>query len=118
MNRTILYSSVLFLGLYSCTNDKVEDPNPCSFETADLTYNGIIKSVISSNCANSSACHGTPQDANAGGQLTSYALLQEKINSGAFNNRLFILKDMPMGTSLNECDYKKLKAWYDAGAPQ
>lgn len=119
MNKIKIFSSIALLAFFSsCTNDKAEDPNPCAFETSGLKYSGFIKDIINTNCANSSACHGTPQNQNAGGELTSYLLVKEKINSDAFNNRVFVLKDMPQGSSLSECDFKKLKAWYDAGSPE
>lgn len=119
MHNIKIFSSIALLAfISSCTNDKAEDPNPCAYETSALKYNGFIKEIINSDCANSGACHGSPQDQNAGGELTSYAQVKEKINSDAFNNRVFVLKDMPQGSSLSECDMKKLKAWYDAGSPE
>ncbi|MCX6275757.1 MAG: hypothetical protein NTV09_11185 [Bacteroidetes bacterium] len=119
MHKIKIFSSIVLLAfISSCTKDKAEDSNPCAYETTELKYNGLIKNIINSNCANSTACHGSPQGQNAGGNLTSYALVKEKINNDAFNNRVFVLKDMPQGSSLSECDLKKLKAWYDAGSPE
>ncbi len=119
MNKILIISIAILLSLCSsCTNDKSEDPNLCFYEASDLRYTGFIKNVIDANCANYSSCHGTSQSQNAGDDLTSYALVKEKINNGEFYNRVFVMKDMPQGSSLSVCDFKKLKDWYDAGSPE
>ena len=108
----------LFLFLNSCTNDKAEDPNPCAFDASQLKYNGLIKTIVNTNCAALGSCHGSPQEQDAGGEFTSYTLLKEKIDNNSFKNRVFDLKDMPQGSSLSECDFRQLKEWFDAGAPE
>ncbi len=119
MQKTFLLSGLFLLAfIYSCSNDKAEDPNPCAYESSELKYNGLIKTIINNSCAASGACHGTPQEQDAGGEMTTYALVKAKINDDSFNNRVFVLKDMPQGSSLGECDFKKLKDWYDSGSPE
>lgn len=108
----------IILGLSSCTKDKTEEL-PCGgYETSQLKYSGLVRNIINTSCSGNVDCHGTPQSQTGGGDLTTYALVKEKIDNGSFNNRVFILKDMPQGSSLSECDYKIMKDWFDAGAPQ
>ncbi len=117
MNRIFLIVFFFACLLNSCTNDKIE-VNPCAYDASDLKYNGLVKNIINTNCAANTDCHGSPQGQHAGGDLTSYAQVKEKITGGSFNNRVFILKDMPQGTELSECDFKRLKDWYEAGYPE
>ncbi len=109
--------SVLLI-VISCTSDKSEDPNLCAYDAAQLKYNGLIKAIVNTNCAALGSCHGNPQEQNAGGELTSYLLLKEKVDNNSFKNRVFDLKDMPQGSSLGVCDFKQLQDWVNAGAPE
>lgn len=103
--------------IVSCSKDKAEDPDPCAYESSQLKYTGFIKSIIDTKCASDGACHGSPQGTDAGGEYLTYDQVKAKIDNGTFHNRVFDLKDMPQGSALSECDFKKLKDWVDAGAP-
>ena len=121
MRKIFLFSTILAVsGIASCTKDKAVDPNACNYESSEIKYNGLIKDIINTRCASDGLCHGSPQDAsgNGGGEYTTYDLIKAKVDAGSFNNRLFVLGDMPQGSELSECEMEKLKAWYDAGAPE
>jgi hypothetical protein len=119
--KKILILSAFFAStiILSCSKDKAEDPDPCAYEASQLKYNGIIKPIIETKCASDGACHGTPQNAqDAGGEYATYSQVKAKIDAGSFANRVFVLQDMPQGSSLDACEMKKLKDWVDAGAPE
>ena len=121
MKKFLVMSSVIVLAFIgSCSKDKTEDPttNTCTYDAAQLKYNGFIKDIINTRCANNVACHGTPQQQNAGGAYATYADVKAKVDNGSFANRVFVLKDMPQGSSLPECELKKLQDWVNAGAPE
>jgi len=121
MKRIMVIASVISLALIgSCTKDKTEEPTPdaCAYDTSQLKYNGFIKDIINTNCASDGACHGTPQKPNAGGPYSNYAEVKAKVDNGTFSQQVFVTKDMPQGGSLNECDFKKLQDWVNAGAPE
>ena len=109
---------LLFTFISSCTKDKAEDTDPCAYDAAQLKYTGIIRPIIESRCASDGACHGTPQEQDAGGEYATYDQVKAKIDNGSFQNRVFDLKDMPQGSALSECELKQLKDWVNAGAPE
>jgi len=117
MNRFLaLASAIAFFSIIaSCTKDKTD---VCAYDSSQLKYNGFIKDIINTRCSSDGACHGTPQQPDAGGEYTSYDLIKAKVDNGSFKNRVLDIKDMPSGTSLDECEFRKLKDWYDAGAPE
>ncbi|MEO8086580.1 MAG: hypothetical protein ABI763_07160 [Bacteroidota bacterium] len=119
MRKLFVVSTIIAVSaIASCTKDKADDPNACIYKSSEIRYNGLISSIINTSCANNSSCHGTNQTQEGGGEYTSYDLIKEKVDNGSFKSRVFDLKDMPQGSSLSACDLKKLKEWYDAGAPQ
>lgn len=109
---------LLALFFYSCHNDKgllppVPLPAPGSSNACDsVKYSVDVVPVINAQCA-TSGCHDA---GNPNGDYTTYAGVKAKVDNGSFNNRVFILKDMPQGTTLSAADYNKLKCWYDKGA--
>lgn len=119
MNKISVLAALAFLSfISSCTKDKAEDPDPCAYDASMLRYNGLIKDIINTRCAVDGACHGTPQGQNAGGEYTSYALIKAKVDNGSFKNRVLDLRDMPQGSALSDCEYRIMKDWYNAGAPE
>jgi len=119
MKRILVFASVIsFVFINSCSKDKTEDPDPCAYDASQLKYSGFIKDIINTNCASDGACHGTPQDANAGGPYSNYAEVKAKVDNGSFSQQVFVTKEMPQGSSLDECDFKKLQDWVNAGAPE
>src|SRR5689334_1281687 len=112
-----LLCAAAFLFISSCSKDKSEDANPCTYDASQLKYTGFIKNIIDTKCATTGSCHGTLQGQTGGGEYINYDQVKAKIDNGSFNNRVFNLKDMPQNSSLTECDFKKLKDWVSAGAP-
>jgi hypothetical protein len=111
---------MLFAFFAACTNDKNELPEPedgCIVDSITITWDNTIHSIIQTKCATES-CH-VPVNGN-GFDFTTYAQVKEKINTGVFQHRVFIVRDMPPPetTELSPCDLKKLKTWVDNGAPE
>lgn len=76
-----------------------------------LTYNGGIKTLVSTNCAYS-GCHVTGTGA---GDLSTYEMLASKAYE--INTRVVLVKNMPPA-SMSECNIKKLDNWIKAGMPE
>jgi hypothetical protein len=107
----------------SCTYDKNEFQEVISTPVCDtidqLNFTGKIGQIISTHCALS--CHVS--GGTAPGNYKDYKELKEKIIDGTFENRVFILKDMPPAYSLGpktltECELNTMKAWINAGLPE
>jgi hypothetical protein len=118
-----LFALILVLMFTSCTYDEFdfqESAPQLSCDTINqITFSEKAGLIIAANCALS--CHvigGT-----APGNFNNYMELKEKVIDGSFENRVFILKDMPPDYSpgpkfLNDCDLEILKAWINAGFPE
>ena len=113
------YISFLFFLIMICSCGKerfVQNDTNC--DLSRLTYLGDIKPIIDLNCA-IGGCH----DANTGTNnfdYTDYDGLKKAI--GSIVNRIERNIDdtlyMPQNKQvLNICDYNRLKAWIDTGAP-
>lgn len=109
MKRIFLISFFTTFLLGSCTFEKAV---PMSTEClAPVSYSTDIDTIISVKCG---GCHGS---GSLDGNLTDYAVLKSKVESGAFKNRVFTLKDMPQGgPALPEDELSKLKCWIEQGA--
>ncbi|MBV6425601.1 MAG: hypothetical protein KIPDCIKN_00082 [Haliscomenobacter sp.] len=100
---------------FSCTNEKVEEPNGC--DTSNVKYSTDIAPIVQSSCSN--GCHNgnTPS---AGFRLDSYAAIKVKVDQGRLYGAVAQLAGfsaMPVGGRLSDCNISKIKAWVDAGAP-
>lgn len=109
--------------LHSCKNDKAAMFNPTTKTTEvncdtvnNIKYSGAIDQIINTNCA-IPTCH--VPGGSGSGDFTTYSGVMEKVNSGAFEYRIFYAKSdkMPPSNSLSDCDLKKIRIWLDAGAP-
>lgn len=109
MKRLFLILAFSSFLLGSCTFEKAE---PMSTEClTPVSYSTDIDTIISVKCG---GCHGT---GSSSGDLTDYAVLKTKIESGVFKTRVFITKDMPQGgPALPEDELSKLKCWMEQGA--
>lgn len=109
----------LFIG--GCTNDKNELPKPadgCDINAATISWDNTIHSIVQNNCS-VAGCHVSLTEGGNGIDYTTYSGVKEKVNSGVFQQRVFINRDMPVEpVTLSSCDFSKLKAWVDNGAPQ
>ena len=108
--------SLGFLCLQGCYYDKEDKLYPNSNINCDLsvtTYSATVSGIINDNCV---SCHKPGGTAATSGDFRTYAGLSQKINSGAFNDRVFVKKDMPQTGPLSNCDYQKLQKWVNNGA--
>jgi hypothetical protein len=118
MKKVLVFASAIALfAIGSCSKDKEDEEDPCAYDASQLTYNGLIKEIINTRCSSNGACHGTP-NTNAGLEYTNYSQIKAKVDAGSFSNRVFVLQDMPQGSSLDACEMEKLKEWVNAGAPE
>ena len=123
MKRLIAPICFCVLLVFSCTKDKLEieaPPEPVDTTTVSDTdtvvvdtckFTTHIQPIIDANCV---GCHGS---GSSDGDFTSYSGIFAKIdNSGPFENRVLILKDMPMGGSLTQSEIDLIQCWLDNGA--
>lgn len=106
-----------------------EDEEPMEEEPCRHTYNGEVKAIIDRSCAYA-GCHGGPDAGmflpETSKDYTNFEGMQFDINSGEFNNRALVLKNMPdtMWTPddrpqfLNDADLEILTCWMDSGFPE
>jgi hypothetical protein len=106
---------VVSFGFIACAKDQGKLKKVC-VEIDSVKYSQHVSVIIQNNCLQS-GCH------NAGsinGDISTYNLVQAKVNDGTFENRVFNSKDMPPAyssgpTKLDECDLKVLRQWIDQG---
>jgi len=114
MPRKILFHTAVFwisfvLFLYLLGGCKHEPPNPC--QTYDeISFRKDVRPVIIRNCA-TPGCHN---NTNGLGNFSIYEELNDRCNSGSFERRVFIQKNMPP-SKMDTCDYIILKRWYREG---
>lgn len=118
--KAILYFLLLIVFLYSCTKDSghtvYSRPEGC--DSVLFSYTTHIAPILQVNC-NLPACHA------AGGEgsydLTSYAVVADRIRTGRFVQRLFLPVDdplhMPPDINMNPCEKYKLVSWVMQGYP-
>lgn len=115
----ILLSFVAFF-LTTCT--KIQGPVPDSTSSVSACdtgywYDGHIETIITTKCASLSGCHG----ASPGGvDFTTYAGVKYDVDNGTFNDRVFVVKDMPQapGSPLTTAELDRISCWLSKGAPQ
>jgi len=118
--RYVLPVAFLFVSvLVSCLNDKQDEAVPSN--SCDTTYYfNTIKPLLQTHCiGNNTACHVA---GGAGsGDFNSFMVVKDKIESGIFSHRVFVLMDMPPNPSilppLSAADRTLLQEWIDDGYP-
>lgn len=114
MRYLLLFISFAII-IISCNKDvlpiKVTPVTLC--DTVNSDYTTDISPLINNSC-NLSGCHGM---GSSNGDFTTYNGVKAKVNSGAFENRVITIKDMPPG-GLPDSSFYKLKCWIERGAPQ
>ena len=112
----------------SCSADQLEPPGAC--ETMSPTYESNVKSIIDQTCA-----YGGCHDGAGGigpGDYTSFAGLEQDINSGNFTERTINLRENPSrGMPPNNSTYPEsqqddmsaiqleiIKCWIQNGFPE
>jgi len=101
------------VGLLSCTSDKGEVP-VC--DNVNSSYSQRVAPIIAAKCA-ITGCH--TGGALYAGDLDTYEQVKAKVDNGSFKLRVIDLKVMPPASStpLTADEYKILKCWCEAGAP-
>jgi len=118
----LLLASIVFVA--SCGKD---ENDPC--DDLNATYNGAVKAIIDNTCAYSGCHDGTGNNtyiSASSNDYTSYAGMEASLNSGAFNMRALVTKDMPPAafvpagspTELTAEQLEILNCWKDAGYPE
>ncbi|MEW6467911.1 MAG: hypothetical protein AB1458_03255 [Bacteroidota bacterium] len=117
MRRLLLFIVIGTIATGSCTRDK---GNPLISQASNcdtsITYTQTIAPIISQYCSTTPGCHVTGFTA---GDFTSYAGLKIKLDAGVFQNRVFVVRDMPQTPNppLPDSVFNKLKCWVDEGYP-
>ena|ERR1700746_3520921 len=109
---------VVFFVVFACDNKKGLLPPKITVSAHDpycdtITYSKNVVPITNATCA-------TPHCHNAGsvnGDFTIYAGIKAKIDNGTFNNRVFVVKDMPSTGPLTADQFKILQCWFNGGAP-
>ena len=115
---------VIMAMIYGACKKQTPHPPPVTdpCDTMTVSYTHDIIAIISTYCSAPSLgnCHdGTTPNAPALGQ---YAVIKAEIDKGAFEDHLFVLKDMPKPSTngpkqLAPNDELLLKCWLKEGAP-
>lgn len=81
-----------------------------------VTFDKNIKPIIINKCV---SCHNsTGGPGNGDFQTDTYTGIKQKVDNGAFKNRVVILHDMPQGgPPLPQNEIDLINCWLDAGAP-
>lgn len=120
MRITLLFLSLICIlqMISSCTKDKpneVTGINPC-----DTTYFALtIRPIITTKCmGNNAGCHIA--GGSGSGDFSKYIQLKDKVDQGAFKDRVLTIKDMPPSTTplpvLSDAERTLLEDWADNGA--
>jgi hypothetical protein len=119
-NITASIALLLFF-VFSCTSDKHELPQPDDgcIVPALITWDNSMNALIQAKCS-IEGCHVPADSGGNGFDFRTYAGVKEKIDNGVFQNRVFVLQDMPPAgsTVLSACELRQLQTWIDKGAPQ
>lgn len=115
----LAFLGAVLLMLSSCYKDNEEDlyknyysQNQC--DTSNVSFASDIMPIIQGNCA-TTGCH--VQGGAGPGIFVNYNGLMEKVNSGTFEQRVLIDKNMPPAAPLSVCQQNLIRAWLNAGAP-
>ena len=96
-----------------------DDGDVC--ETADLTYNNDIASIINSNCA-TAGCHNADAAANATFPMTDFAEVTVAVGFdrivGAISHSNGFSAMPKNGDKLDQCVIDKVTQWIADGAPE
>ena len=122
IKKTPIISFALLVGVLllfsSCYKDNEEDlyknyyaQNQC--DTSNVRFSTDIMPIIQGNCA-TTGCH--VQGGTGPGIFVNYKGVMDKVNSGTFEKRVLIDKNMPPAAPLTDCQQQQIQAWLNAGA--
>ena len=123
IKKNPIFLFALFAGLIlmfsSCYRDNEEDlyknyysQDQC--DTSNISFANDIMPIIQGNCA-TTGCH--VQGGAGPGIFVNYNGVMDKVNSGTFEKRVLIDKNMPPAAPLSACQQTLIQAWLNAGAP-
>lgn len=117
----ILTPIVLATLIYSCTKDKSLDYNynaycGTNFYTYDVEVRPLLLQYCATGTGSATGCHDS--------WIGNYNSVVNFIKSGSFENRVFVIKDMPPALNvfgippLSDSLLKVLECWILSGYPQ
>jgi len=120
--------SIIFLSvfLYSCYYDNKENLYPkdlttVTCDTTNITYSGLITSIMGNSCA-TTGCHvGANPAGNPPIDLSNYNIVKTYGLNGQLMDRMNrntgMSGAMPLGAQkLSDCQLSQINAWINAGA--
>lgn len=118
MKKTFQFICILLFSLTACEYENIEDLKPAvnldNCKTDSVSFQTDIEPIFVNNC-NIQGCHG---NGSIDGDFTTYQGIKNKIDDGdLIRKEVITQKSMPKGTTLSDCEIRKLTAWLDAGAP-
>jgi hypothetical protein len=127
-NLFLFLLAAIFISLYACKNDNLEDIHPEIFnppatpcDTAGMTYDADMKPLFLSKCGSDrTACHKAPntQDVNLDNFTDARDLA---VNGDIMGSVLHQGGYQPMpdgGGMLDQCSINKIQNWIDRGCPE
>ncbi|GAA4817511.1 hypothetical protein [Litoribaculum gwangyangense] len=105
--------------IYSCSSDSNDDlsptpnPDPNPNPSGKVTYNGNIKSIMSSFCT---SCHGSPTSNGAPMSLTTYAQVVNAVQNRSLIARINSTSNpMPVGGLMSQTNRDLVQQWVTDG---
>jgi hypothetical protein len=121
MKLPFLAATVLCFMLSACYYDKGDKlyPVAAQCDTANVTYSGTVKPIITANCLNK-ACH-TSGNPSGGFNFENHSSFIVVIPGDrllrAINHTAGGSKNMPPTGKMDDCSIKKIEAWIKRGYP-
>jgi len=122
---TLLFLFISLAIMVSCSDDDTpEVEGDCDSVTA--TYDDSVKAIVDATCAYAGCHNGSASNIpEASKDYTSYSAMKATLDSGAFNSRALVSKNMPPSsvptgapTELSTAQIEILTCWHEAGYPE
>ena len=112
--KNLISVIALLVMFYNCSSsDDEPTPIPNPNPTANITYNGNIKSIMSSFCT---SCHGSPTTNGAPMSLTTYSQVKSALENRGLVNRInSITNPMPQSGLMSQSNRDLIQQWIDDG---
>lgn len=114
--KNLISVFALFVMLYNCSSSDDETtptPTPNPNPTGKITYNGNIKSIMSSFCT---SCHGSPTTNGAPMSLTTYSQVKSAVENRGLVNRInSTTNPMPQSGLMSQSNRDLIQQWIDDG---
>jgi len=117
----LLGATVLAVVLMSCSADKINVPPLATCDTTGITYGGVIKPILQTNCY---SCHNKNVYVNSGNgfNMEDFDELKLRAESGLLLDVLYwrssVVRNMPdNGNQLPNCEIRKIERWVTNGTP-